>query len=132
MLIDDGAVFTTSDATVWQDAGTTEALLDTNRYLLDRSETTDRHDGALVIQPSLIDSTASIEGSVIGPYASVGPHAIVSASIVRDSIIDAGSSVQNVNVAHSIVGRDAVVRGASLVLNIGDTSVVDLRTSDDA
>jgi glucose-1-phosphate thymidylyltransferase len=132
MLIDDGAVFTTSDATVWQDAGTTEALLDTNRYLLDRSATTDTHDGALVIQPSLIDATATIKGSVIGPYASVGPHAVVSASIIRDSIVDAGSSVQNVNVAHSIVGRDAVVRGASLVLNIGDTSVVDLRASDDA
>ena len=130
MMIDDGATFTTSDATIWEDAGTTEAVLDTNRYLLDRAATTTSHAGALIVQPSLIDPSAVIEGSVIGPYASIGPHAKVSGSIVRDSIIDAGAQLQSVNLARSMVGRDALVRGAQTSVNVGDSSVVNLARSD--
>jgi glucose-1-phosphate thymidylyltransferase len=126
MMIDDGATFTTSDATVWEDAGTTEAILDTNRYLLDQADTTTAHDGALIVQPALIHPTAQISGAVIGPYVSVGPGATVTASIIQDSIIDAGSTIANVNIARSIVGRDAVVRGGPASVNVGDTSVVHL------
>ncbi|MEZ4572673.1 MAG: sugar phosphate nucleotidyltransferase [Thermomicrobiales bacterium] len=126
MMIDDGASFTTSEATVWQDAGTNDALLDTNRYLLDRATSAKSGDGYVVIPPSLIDPTAEIRNSVIGPFASIGPGATVSRSIVGDSIIDAGASVENANISRSIIGRDAIVSGKQASLNIGDTSIVDL------
>lgn len=131
MMIDDGATFMTSDATVWEDAGTTESLLDTNQYLLDRAETTTSHDGALIIQPSLINPSAKIKDSIIGPYASIGPHASVSSSIVRDSIVDAGANLENVNITRSMVGREAMLRGGTMSVNIGDTSVVDLTKNAD-
>ncbi len=131
MMIDGGATFTTSDATVWEDAGTTESLLDTNQYLLDRAETTTAHDGAHIIQPALIDPTANIKGSIIGPYASIGPNAVVTSAIVRDSIIDAGASLKDVNITRSMVGRDARLHGAPSSVNVGDTSVVDLSSGTD-
>lgn len=130
MMIDDGATFVTSDATVWQDAGTTAALLDTNRYLLDRANPTPAASRALIIPPSFVDPSAVIEDSVIGPYASIGPGATISTSIVRDSVIDAGATLGNVNIERSIIGRDAVVRGRPVALNVGDTSAVDLGTGD--
>ena len=125
MMIDEGATFTTSDATVWQDAGTTEALLDTNRYLLDRIETGPGCGSALIIPPSFVDPSASVDGSVIGPYASIGPEAEVIGSIVRDSIVDAAATLEDVNLENSIVGKDAMVRGRRISLNIGDASIVD-------
>ena len=130
LMIDDGATFMTSEATVWEDAGTTESVLDTNRYLLDRAEATAAHAGALILQPSLIDPSADIQGSVIGPYASIGPHAKVSASIVRDSIIDAGATLEGVNITRSMVGREAIVQGKPMSVNVGDTSIVNLARND--
>lgn len=126
IMIDDGDYFTTSDATVWQDAGTVEAILDTNRYLLDRSRITSSHEGATIIQPSLIDPSAIIEDAIIGPYASIGPDARISSSIVRDSIVDGGANLRDVNIERSLVGRDASVFGRPMSVNVGDTSVVNL------
>ena len=124
MMIDDGAIFTTGEATVWQDAGTTEALLDTNRYLLDGAESSPASELSLVIPPSFVDPSATIEGSVVGPHASIGPEAVIRDSIVRDSIVDAAVSLEDVNLERSIVGRGATVRGRPLSVNIGETSSV--------
>lgn len=126
LMIDDGAMFTTSDATVWQDAGTVEAILETNRYLLDRADVTANHHGAHIVQPSLIDPSATIKDAIIGPYASIGPNARIVSSIIRDSIVDGGADLRDVNIERSLVGRDAIVRGGSMSINVGDTSVVNL------
>ncbi|CAN5471445.1 sugar phosphate nucleotidyltransferase [soil metagenome] len=131
MMINDGAHFATSEATVWQDAGTNEALLETNRYLLDLSDSAVSNGQVLVIPPALIDPSADVRESIIGPHASIGPGAVVNRSIVRDSIIDVNAQIDDANIDHSIVGRDAVVRGTPARINIGDTSEVELAESVD-
>ena len=126
MMIDDGAHFTTTEASVWQDAGTNEALLETNRYLLDMSDSATSNDEAIIIPPALIDPTATVRHSIIGPYVSVGAGSTVTGSIVKDSIIDNGAQVDGANLDHSIIGREAIVRGGPACLNVGDTSAVDI------
>lgn len=131
MMIDEGATFTTSEASVWQDAGTNDALLETNRYLLDRAPAQEGRDGYVIVPPVQIDPEATVERSVLGPYVSVGSRAVVRDSLVRDSIVDNDASVTHANLTGSIVGRRATVSGKAAKLIVGDDSALDLSAEDD-
>jgi glucose-1-phosphate thymidylyltransferase len=131
VMIDDGAVFKSHQATVWEDAGTNEALLDTNRYLLDRVGNSPEIEGSVIMPPALIHPSAKVVNSVIGPYASIGANAQVTGSIIRDSIVDIGASVTLANLTRSIVGRDAVLKGKLARAIIGDNSDVELSSGED-
>lgn len=131
IMIDDGAKFETFEADVWQDAGTNDALLDTNRYLLDRLDSRSADLETVIVPPVLIDPSATITSSVIGPYASIGANAEITGSIIRDSIIDEGARVEGVNITHSIVGRNAYLIGKLARANIGDNSDVELSWGED-
>lgn len=125
IMIDRGKKVVTAPVTVWEDCGNDAALLQTNRYLLETiSDGDPRIDGSGVIEPSFIHPTARIESSIVGPFASIGPNATVSHSIVRDSIVDAGAKVDNAILDYSIVGKDASVSGHAVSVNVGDASVV--------
>ncbi|MEZ4505778.1 MAG: sugar phosphate nucleotidyltransferase, partial [Thermomicrobiales bacterium] len=125
IMIDRGKKVVTAPVTVWEDCGNDAALLQTNRYLLETiSDGDPRIDGSGVIEPSFIHPTARIESSIVGPFASIGPNATVSHSIVRDTIVDAGAKVDNAILDYSIVGKDASVSGHAVSVNVGDSSVV--------
>jgi len=127
LMIDDGETFTTISATVWEDCGTPTALLDTNRFLLSRSDSAPVVEGSVIVPPVYISKTARIEHSVIGPYASIGDDVVVENAIVRDSIVDSGATIDAAMLTRSIVGRNALVRGEPLRVNVGDSSDIDLR-----
>ena len=126
LLVDRGMRFTAPSATIWEDCGTPDALLDTNRYLLQQLDDRPHHNGAVFIPPVYIDPTATVTNSLIGPYASIGADAVVDGSIIRDSIIDEGATVQTAVLERSLVGRNAVLTGNALRVNVGETSEVDL------
>lgn len=125
IMIDRGKKVIAAPVTVWEDCGNDAALLQTNRYLLETiSDGDPRFDGSGVVEPSFIHPTARVEESIVGPYASIGPNAIISRSIVRDTIVDQGAKVENAILDYSIVGKDAHVSGHAVSVNVGDTSVV--------
>jgi glucose-1-phosphate thymidylyltransferase len=64
-----------------------------------------------------------LEGSIVGPYASIGAGAIVRDSIVRDAIVEAGANIESAIIEHSVVGRGASVSGRPVEIQIGDNSV---------
>ena len=127
LMIDGGKKVVPAPVTAWEDCGNAEALLSTNRYLLDRQPpAADHRDGSSVIQPSAVAASATLEGAVVGPYASIGENAIVRDAIVRDAVIEDGATIETAIVEHAIVGRKAVVRGRAARVNVGDTSVLEL------
>jgi glucose-1-phosphate thymidylyltransferase len=122
-MIDNGSSVSTLPVSVWEDCGSPDALLQTNRYLLDRfGKETEPRDGNVIIPPVVIDPSASITGSVIGPYASIGANVDVEHSIVQDSIVDEGAQIETAMLSQSIIGRDALVTGDFLRVNVGDSS----------
>jgi glucose-1-phosphate thymidylyltransferase len=122
-MIDNGSNITTLPVSIWEDCGSPDALLHTNRYLLDRfGVEPEPQAGNVIIPPVVIAPTASISGSVIGPYASIGANVSVEQSIVRDSIVDEGAQIETAMLSESIVGRDALVTGDYLRVNVGDSS----------
>jgi glucose-1-phosphate thymidylyltransferase len=113
---------------IWQDCGKPDALLETNRYLLDtgRDNTAEasKRPGVVVIPPVYIDPTAQVSEAVIGPHVSIGAECTVQRSLVRDSIIDDGSEILDTALAASLIGREARVVGRYRSLNVGDSSEI--------
>ena len=126
IMIDRGAHVVTAPITVWEDCGNAEALLSTNRYLLDRQPpAVEPRPGVTIVTPSFVAPSATLERAVIGPHASIGEGAVVRDAVVADTIVEDGATIERAVLTHSIVGRRAVVRGQAAQLNIGDTSVIE-------
>lgn len=130
-LIDQGAYLTPLPVAVWEDCGKPDALLSTNRFLLQQQSESPTIPGSVVVPPVVVDPTAKIRNSVIGPYASVGAGVTINNSIVTDSIVDEGAQIETMLLRDSIVGRQAFVRGDFMRLNVGDSSDIVLAANGD-
>jgi glucose-1-phosphate thymidylyltransferase len=113
---------------VWLDAGTPEALLETNRYLLEKGssnslEVEDRN-GVVVIPPVFIHPTAEVVNSIIGPFVSLGAGCHVERSILSNSILEDEAEVQDAILQSSLIGRQAHIQRRTGMINAGDQTVV--------
>jgi len=124
MMIDRGSEFETFQVGEWYDCGKPEALLETNRRLLEGQTEVPATEGSIFVPPVSIAPTARIVNSIVGPHVSIAADSAVENSIVKDSILDRGANVSNCLLAGSIVGSQTVVRGGFQHLNIGDSSEV--------
>ncbi|MGH2376025.1 MAG: sugar phosphate nucleotidyltransferase [bacterium] len=127
MMVESGEKMETFHISGWYDCGTPEALLEANRELLAADRVTQAPPpGSVVLPPSFVDPSAQIEGSVIGPFASVAEGARVTNSVVRDSIVNADATLDGVLLEHSIIGEHASVTGRAARINLGDSSEIEL------
>ncbi len=127
LMIDAGKRVVPSPVTVWEDCGNPDALLATNKLLLDRlpAGVTTRGSGTIV-GPSIVDPSAVLERAVVGPYASVGANVTIRDAIVRDTVIDDNATIENAIVEHSLIGAKAHISGRGARLNAGENSTVSL------
>ena len=130
ILLEDGLKMRTEKVDVWLDAGTPEALLDTNHYLLengsDNSAEATHREGVVIIPPVFVHPSAEVINSVLGPYVSVGEGCRVESSILRDSILEEEARVKDVILEGSLIGRRAEIQRRAGVVNAGDQTVVTL------
>jgi glucose-1-phosphate thymidylyltransferase len=134
LMIEQGAHFGVREVSLWEDCGTPEDVLATNRHLLERGGGNGGSAAAVdsvIIPPVYVAPSARIEHSIIGPFVTVAEHGVVKQSIVRDSIIDEGACIDDTMLDRSLIGRDAIVRGRYRVLNVGDSSQVDFARTDE-
>lgn len=128
LMVERGARLIASTVEVWEDCGTPEAVLHTNRYLLEHGKGNDgpfQAESTVIIPPVYIHPTAQIRNSVIGPYVTVAAGCQIEESIIRDSIIDEGSIITACMLAQSLIGKEAFVKGRYRRLNVGDSASVD-------
>lgn len=113
---------------VWLDAGTPEALLETNRYLLmngrENSSEMDGRSGIVVLPPAFVHPSAVVCESIIGPNVSIGAGCRVENSIIRDSILEDEAQATGVILESSLVGRRARLTRRAGTINAGDNTVV--------
>lgn len=130
ILLDEGLKMRTRKVDIWLDTGTPEALLATNRYLLENgqanSEEAARREGVVVIPPVYIHPSAEVIHSIIGPHVSLGAGCKVENSIICNSILEDEADACGTILEESLVGRRAVLRRRPGVVNAGDNSVVTL------
>jgi glucose-1-phosphate thymidylyltransferase len=126
LMVDGGERMGTFPIEHWYDCGTVDALLQANRDLLQLAPP--RIPAALasqVVPPSYVSPSAVLEGSVVGPYASIGDGARIIHSVVKDSIINAHTLLEGVHLEESVVGEGAVIRKVRGKISVGDATVID-------
>jgi glucose-1-phosphate thymidylyltransferase len=125
LMIDKGERFGTFAIDEWFDCGKPEAMLETNRRLLEENETgAPSVKGSIIIPPVSISSGAEIVNSIIGPYVSIAEKAEVCNSIVRDSVLAEESTVKDSLLESSLVGARALIQGGFQKLDVGDSSEI--------
>ncbi len=134
ILLEQRALIRVERIETWLDTGTIEATLETNRYLLQRSNSlprdggipTPKRSGVTIKSPVFVHETARIQNSTIGPYASIGPNCRISGSRIEDTILEADCEIRDATLKGSLLGRNAKIQGRGsqevLTLNIGDDS----------
>jgi glucose-1-phosphate thymidylyltransferase len=131
LMISAGARLEVETIPVWEDCGTPEALLKTNRYLLDKHSYARPIAGSVILPPVHISDSAQIKNSIVGPYVSISDDAVVEHSILRDCIISENAYIENRVMARSLIGKDAHVRGTFQRMNVGDSSEIDSGTANE-
>jgi glucose-1-phosphate thymidylyltransferase len=125
IMIDRGAKVVPRTVTAWEDSGSVENLLGTNRYILDRMTTsTPVSETSIIVEPSIVADDAILEYSIVGPYASIGAGAVVRNSRIQNCVLEDQAFVEDSRLDASIVGRRARVIGLSGSVNIGDDGSV--------
>ena len=131
IMLDSGKTrMRTEKVNIWLDAGTYEAILSTNHYLLehghDNSEKASQRIGVHVIPPVFIHPEAEVESSVIGPHATVEEGCQISGSIIQNSIVEKGSKTRDVILRESLIGQYTTVTGGSTSINVGDDTEIEI------
>jgi len=128
IMLERGLKMRVQQVDTWLDAGTPEALLEMNRYLLansrDNSEEAREIPEVVIVPPVFVHPSARVHGSIIGPDVSIGAGCQVEHSIIQDSILEDHAQASGVILDHSLVGRRAVLRRRSAEVNVGDSTVV--------
>lgn len=125
-MIEQGAKLEAESIAIWEDCGTREAILHTNRYLLGKNgENAGETEASRIIPPVHISAGAQVRRSIIGPNVSISEGAVIEDSILRDCIISEEAQVSNAMLEWSLVGSNARVHGAFERLNVGDSSEID-------
>ena len=116
----------TENVKTWLDAGTSDALLDTNHYLLEHGRSNNpeamQREGNVIIPPVFIHPDARVETSIIGPYTSIAAGAVIQGSSIKDSILSPGVHITNTHLEGSLLGHDVVINGLMGKFNLGDNS----------
>ncbi len=115
ILVEDGMRIRTEKVLRWLDAGTPEAIIETNAYLLKRRS--EIHDGiiskpsSVLVHPFYVHESARVENSIIGPNVAIGRNCSINGSILKDSIVDDDSKVTDAMLVNSLIGRGCSVSG---------------------
>jgi glucose-1-phosphate thymidylyltransferase len=118
-----GTKFTVAQVAEWLDCGNKEAMLFTNKRLLDaksQKKSSAKLENSVIIEPCSIDESVHIKNSVVGPYVSIGQHCKIENSILADCIIQHDTTIVSANVSDSMIGSHVNYNGNQAKLNLGD------------
>lgn len=113
ILIQNGMRVKAEPVLQWLDAGTPEAVLETNACLLQRHisrENTNLDKSNVLIQPVYIHESSRVENSIVGPNVAVGANCSINGSIIRNTIIDDGSNVTGATLVNCLIGKGCRVK----------------------
>ncbi len=124
ILLKRGSKMRVEKVNLWLDAGTPEAMLETNRYLLENGNDNsgilipDRD--TVIIPPVYIHPLARVRQSVIGPYVSLDEADTIEGCLLRETIVGPGSDLRGCRLENSLIGHNVTLAGQTGRLNLGD------------
>jgi glucose-1-phosphate thymidylyltransferase len=129
-MVSQGVVIKTFPVKRWFDCGDKDALLETNRILLDRQVDAPlpAFPGSIVVPPVSIAPNCVIEHSIIGPYVAIAENSVIRNSILEDTILGAYTTLDSIILRRSVVGNDSTLKGRSQAVSIGDNTEIDFNS----
>jgi|WetSurMetagenome_2_1015567.scaffolds.fasta_scaffold127113_1 glucose-1-phosphate thymidylyltransferase len=132
IMLNDGARMKTIEVDTWLDAGTSEAILETNAHLLNRLSKKESMpafgNDVQIIPPVSIHPGAKLTRCKIGPHVSIAKNCIIEDSTIDNSIIDENCEVRSSKLSRSLIGRKVIIDDVNGTVDLGDNSVVKCKT----
>lgn len=126
ILVEMGVKMRVEHVAHWLDAGTPDALLETNRFFLehgrDNQPVQNNLEDTCLIPPVNIHPGARISMSTIGPHVSIGEGTIIEGSTLKDTIVGDSAHISESQLEASLIGDMVVISGLSGKFNLGDNS----------
>ncbi|MBS1249710.1 MAG: Bifunctional protein GlmU [Chloroflexi bacterium] len=130
MLEDEETKMGTEKVDVWLDAGTPEAVLETNRYLLEHghenSSQVAERSSVRVTPPIYVHPQAEVKDSMLGPHVAIGAGCRVQGCVIQNTVIEEDSQVANLILQDTLIGQNAQVTGQAVTVNLGDNTKVEI------
>jgi glucose-1-phosphate thymidylyltransferase len=126
-LLKQGKVFKAATVDEWLDCGTVPAWLETTATIIAKefaSTVPGSYPRTVIHPPVYIGEDAMIEGSEIGPNASIGEGCVIRNSRVSNSIVLDKSVVDQSSLTQSTIGTFAKVSGFTGSVHLSDHSEV--------
>jgi glucose-1-phosphate thymidylyltransferase len=128
-MVDHGARIRTAPVEGWYDCGKPNAVLDTNRHLLETTRGGVADDASVEgsdLDPATrVESGAVVVDSTLGPNVTVEAGASIRNSTLRDTIVGAGAQLEGVSLHDSLVGAHAQLSGVTGSVSVSDHSVIE-------
>jgi len=112
----------------WLDCGNKEAVVYTNKRMLDLKKDQDlvssdlKLENSQLIPPCFIGKNVVISNSIVGPYVSIGDNSSVADSVISNSVIQHNTKVNAANLENSMLGSEVDYVGKKSEISIGDYS----------
>lgn len=133
ILVSNGKRIRTQRSSQWLDAGTPEALITTNEYLLQQAGPQGGSGNTLhsvFLQPVYVHESSRVENSVIGPNVTIGKNCSIRGSILRNTIVDDDSTVVDAALTNSLLGKHCSVVGEAMQSVLADYSKAEVAYAD--
>jgi len=128
ILVETGMRIKAEKVLQWLDAGTPEAIFETNAYLLQHHDKSPDEvvtgQSNILIRPCYIHESSHVENSIIGPNVTIGENCSVNGSILKNTIVDDDSSIKETVLVNSLIGRDCSVTGKSSHVIVADSDEI--------
>ena len=124
-MIEHGARIKVVDVEGWYDAGKLDALLETNRAMLETrnlARVPDGFSGATIIPPVYIEDGATATDATIGPNVSIGKGTRVTGSTIRNTVIGDDCVITGSALHDSMLGNAVLLTGVNGSMTLGDNS----------
>jgi glucose-1-phosphate thymidylyltransferase len=123
-----GMKFAVGKVDDWMDCGNMDATVDTNKKVLSYENIQSGYSfgkglqNSHIVEPCYIGSDCNIEGSIIGPYVSLGSGSVITNSILRNCLIQSEAKISNALLENTMLGKAVVIEGRPDKLSLGDYS----------
>jgi glucose-1-phosphate thymidylyltransferase len=125
-MVDHGAKIRVIEVDGWYDCGKVDALLETNRHLLEtgRGRKADGGRNTQTVGPVRIEEGVRLENCRIGPNVTIAEGTVVRDSTIRDTMIGSDSKIEGCNLHDSVIGERVQLSGVEGKLSLADDSEV--------
>ena len=128
ILVENGMRIRTEKVLQSLGAGTPEAIIETNAYLLKHHSKSHKNIVAgqsnVIIHPVYIHESSHVENSIIGPNATIGKDCSINGSIIKNTVVDDNSTVTAVALENSLIGQGCSVSGKPVQSIVADNDNV--------